>query len=292
MGRALAERSDAARSIFTQADDVVGYPLSQLCFEGPQDELVRTDRAQPAIYVTSVAAVCAAEEAGALDRSVFDVTAGLSLGEYTACWFAGVFSFEDGLGLVQRRGTAMQEACDAEPSGMVSLLGADREKAEQVCDSVRGEGVLVVANLNSPGQVVISGSLEACNRACTAAKAMGVKRAIPLQVAGAFHSPLMLPAQQALEGALAETTLSDARIPVVTNVTAEPVTAADEIRGLLSRQVVSPVRWEDSMRRLAADGLTEAVEPPPGTVLQKLMRKIAPDVAISAVEVANGKEEA
>jgi len=284
MSRSLCERSSAARDAFARADAVLGYPLSALCFEGPVGELVRTDRAQPAIYVAGVAAVLAAEETGSLDRSGFEFAAGLSLGEYTACWFAGVFSFEDGLRLVQRRGSAMQSACDAAPSGMLSLLGADREKAEQVCDAVRGADVLVVANLNSPGQVVISGDAKACGRARTAAQAMGVKRAIPLKVAGAFHSPLMQTARHALEQALEETTLSDPQVPVVSNVTAEPEVDAARIRELLSQQVVSPVLWESSMRRLQTAGITSATEAPPGRVLAGLLRKIAPDMTVAALE--------
>ncbi|MEE2713555.1 MAG: ACP S-malonyltransferase, partial [Planctomycetota bacterium] len=283
MGAALCERHPAARAIFDEADDVLGYSLSSICFEGPADELIRTDRAQPAIYVTSVAAVKALEEAGQLDRDGFGASAGLSLGEYTACWFAGVFSFADGLRVVQRRGTAMQEACNLEPSGMVSLIGADRDKAEAVCDAARGDDVLVVANLNSPGQVVLSGSQAACERAQGAAKELGIRRAIPLKVAGAFHSPLMETARASLEAALADADICDARVPVYSNVTAAPTQSSDDIRGLLARQVVNPVLWESSMRQLVSDGMTDAAEPPPGTVLAGLMKKIAPDVSVAAL---------
>lgn len=283
MGRGLCERYPAARAIFDAADDVLGYGLSALCSDGPDDQLVRTDRAQPAIYVTGVAAICALEEAGILDRTGYGACAGLSLGEYTACWFAGVFSFEDGLRLVQRRGTAMQEACDRQPSGMVSLIGADREKAEAVCDHARGDAVLVVANLNSPGQVVISGSQDACERAQNAAKDLGIRRALPLKVAGAFHSPLMEAARASLQSALADAEIHDANVPVYSNVTADPTTSADTIRDLLARQVVSPVLWEDSMRCMVADGMVGAAESPPGTVLAGLLKKIAPDVTIDAL---------
>ena len=284
MGAALCERHPAARAVFEEADDVLGYSLSTLCFEGPADQLIRTDRAQPAIYVTSVAAVRALEEAGGLDRDGYGAAAGLSLGEYTACWFADVFSFADGLRVVQRRGTAMQEACDLEPSGMVSLIGADRDKAEAVCDAARGDGVLVVANLNSPGQVVLSGSHGACGRAQEAAKELGIRRAIPLKVSGAFHSPLMATARASLETTLSDADIRDARVPVYSNVTATPTRAGDEIRSLLARQVVSPVLWESSMRQLVADGMSSAAEPPPGTVLAGLMKKIAPDVAVGALD--------
>lgn len=283
MGRALAERYPAAKAVFDEADEVLGYGLSTLCFEGPEDELVRTDRAQPAIYVTSVAAVRALEEAGELDRGAFGASAGLSLGEYTACWFSGVFTFADGLRLVQQRGSAMQAACDATPSGMVSLIGADRQSAQAVCDAAADGDVLVVANLNAPGQVVISGGRDACGRAQELAREHGIRRAVPLKVAGAFHSPLMDPAREALAAALADTPLSDASVPVYSNVTAAPVTAHAEVKELLARQVVSPVLWADSMTRLAADGMTDAVEPPPGNVLAGLMKKIVSDVTVTAI---------
>ncbi len=288
MGRELCERHEAARDVYEEANEVLGYDLGRLCFEGPDDELVRTDRAQPAIYVTSVAAVRALEASGELDPSSFQATAGLSLGEYTACWFAGVFSFADGLRLVQQRGTAMQAACEAQESAMVSLLGSDRATAERLCDAAREDDVLVVANLNSPGQVVISGSRDACGRARELAREHGVRRAIPLKVAGAFHSPLMEPARQTLEAAITATALGSGRVPVYSNVTGEPVTAAADVGQLLARQVVSPVLWEDSMRRMVSDGLVSAAEPPPGTVLGNMLTKIAPDV--ESVALAAGGE--
>lgn len=284
MGRAFHDRYPAARAAFEEADEVLGESLSQLVFEGPPETLTRTDHAQAAIYVTSVAAVRGLEEAGEFDRAEFGAAAGLSLGEYSALWFAGVFSFADGLRLVKRRGVAMQEASDASPSSMVSLMGADRALAEKVCDAARDTGVLVVANLNSPGQVVVSGDVEACGRVPEAAKSLGVRRARPLTVAGAFHSPLMEPAREALEQALADTPLSDPKIPVYANVDAAPVTSADRVRALLARQVVSPVLWEQSMQAMVEDGFDTFVEPPPGTVLAGLMRKIAKDATVRALE--------
>lgn len=283
MGADFHERSAAAHELFAEADEVLGFSLSKLCFEGPESELTRTDVAQCAIYVTSAAAVVALETEGRLDRGAIDGAAGLSLGEYTALWSAGCFGFADGLRLVRKRGVAMQEASEAAPSGMVSLLGADEAKGEEVAAAAREGGVLVVANLNAPGQVVLSGDLAACERVPAAAKAAGLRRAIPLKVAGAFHSPLMEPARAALEEALASTTINDPTFPVWTNVTAAPVSGADDIRARLAEQVVKPVRWEDSMRAMIAAGFEAFQEPPPGRVLAGLMKKIDGERAVSAL---------
>jgi [acyl-carrier-protein] S-malonyltransferase len=275
MGRDFADRFPAAAQVFAEANDVLGYDLRRICFEGPADELTLTTHAQPAIFTCSVAAVTVLRDAGAVTGA--GAAAGLSLGEYTALWFAGVFSFADGLRLVKRRGTAMQAAADSPKSGMVSLLGAGRALAEDVAAKAREGGVLVVANVNAPGQIVLSGDAEACARVPAIAKALGVRRAMPLAVAGAFHSPLMEPARAELERALRETPLSDPRLTVVSNVTAAPVTTAAEVRELLARQVVSPVLWEDSMRALRAMGITRFIEPAPGSVLSGLLKKILPD---------------
>ena len=281
MADELLDHHAAARELFDKADEVLGYSLSTLCREGPEEELTRTDRAQSAIYVTSAAAVVAAEAKGSFKCSTAVATAGLSLGEYTALWFAGALSFEDGLRLVHRRGSAMQAASEAVPSGMVSLLGADRPLAEKVCDQARGDGVLVVANLNSPGQVVVSGDQEACSRVPHIAKELGLRRAIPLKVAGAFHSPLMGPACKALESALVDTPITDPRIKVFSNVTGAPVGGADEIRDILAKQVVSPVLWENSMRAMLADGVNVFHEPPPGRTLAGMMKKIDRDADVN-----------
>jgi len=286
MGKDLAEELPEARKTFAEADAILGYELSKLCLEGPMETLTRTNHAQAAIFVSSVATIRGLEAAGRFDRAAVKATAGLSLGEYTALWFAGCFSFEDGLRLVQIRGDAMQAASDAVPSGMMSLIGADREGAEKVCDLARQDGVLVVANLNAPGQVVISGDLEACGRAPAAAKEVGIRRALPLRVAGAFHSPLMEPARARLVAALDETSIEDPSLCIVSNVTAEPAPNADAIRKLLGDQVINPVLWEASMRRMAADGITSYLEPAPGTVLAGLMKKIDPGLTVSALYLA------
>lgn len=274
MGQDWHAAHPVARERFAEADEVLGFALSKICFEGPEAELVRTDHAQPAILATSVAAIESLVADGRLDLAAVQAAAGLSLGEYTALWAAGALSFADALRLVHRRGAAMQRASEARPSGMVSLLGADRETAEAVCEAARGDDVLVVANLNAPGQVVVSGDLAACERAPAAAKEVGLRRAIPLKVAGAFHSPVMEPARAELVEALADVEVKVPRFPVYSNVNAAPHETPDSIRETLATQVVAPVLWEASMRRMVADGFGPFVEPPPGNVLGGLMRKI------------------
>lgn len=284
MGRRLAEAHPPAAGVFQEADRILGYALSTLCFEGPAETLTRTDQAQAAIFTTSVAAVTALETAGRCNRAAVTGAAGLSLGEYTALWFAGALEFEDGLRLVALRGAAMQAASEAAPSGMVSLLGADRETAQKICDEAAGGSVLVVANLNAPGQVVVSGDADACGRVPAAARRHGVRRAVPLKVAGAFHSPFMEPAREQLEEALERVHLRDPGLPVYSNVTAAPVRSADEARRLLVRQVVAPVLWEAAMRRMIEDGFKSFYEPAPGRVLTGLMRKIDPDVTVTPLD--------
>lgn len=284
MGRDVAEKHPAARRVFDEANAVLGYDLAKLCFEGPSEELTLTTHAQPAIFTTSLAVVAVLRERAMLGD--VQATAGLSLGEYTAVCFAGCLTFEDALRLVKRRGAAMQRAADATRSGMVSLLGADLATAEQIAEKARGGGVLVVANINAPGQIVLSGDLEACARVPEVAKELKVRRATPLQVAGAFHSPLMAPARTELEAALRDVPLRDARIPVVSNVTATGVTKATEIRTLLAQQLTSPVRWEESMHALAALGCTQFVEPAPGAVLSGLAKRILPTAATRSFATA------
>ncbi len=283
MGMLACAKHPAARDLFLRADEILGIPLTRIVREGPGEDLTRTEYAQPAIFVTSLAVLAGRRAAGLFEDASFQAAAGLSLGEYTAHCFAGTFSFEDGLKLVRARGLAMQDAATRIPSGMTSLVGADPAAAERVCARARGAGVLVVANLNAPGQVVLSGDCEALARVPEAATAEGIRRCIPLSVAGAFHSPLMAPARDALEAALAATTMHAPRIPIWSNVTAAPVQDVTTIRMLLARQVVEPVRWEETMRGLEAAGCHEAAEPPPGRVLSALARKCAPGIAMLAL---------
>lgn len=285
MGRAWAERSEAAAKIFKQADeqlgDRLGTPLSTLCAEGPAESLNRTDVTQPALFVASVASWhgVLAERGLTPGDAPIAAAAGLSLGEYTALHLAGAVSFEDGLELVTLRGRAMQDAAEAVPSGMVALIGADELQAEAVCQAARGEGVLVCANFNAPGQVVLSGDSAACERAVEEAGRAGL-RATPLSVAGAFHSPLMQPAADRLEKALAETRIQAPRCPVLSNATGRPHESASgdtmthEVRCGLVAQLTSPVRWTDCCRWLIEHAQGQWHELAPGRTLAGLMRRI------------------
>ena len=254
MGRRLYEAVPAARALYDRARDVLGYDLAKLCFEGPAEELDSTVVSQPAIFVTSLAAL-ESLRADAPDVVLScEAAAGLSLGEYTALVFAGVLSFEDGLWLVQKRGEAMQDAADATLGGMVSILGLERSEVDRLCREARGREILQIANLLCPGNIVVSGTTSACERAAELAPAFGAMKAIPLAVAGAFHTAIMKPADSRLAEALAKISLHPPRIPVVSNVDARMHDDPAEIRQLLIRQVVEPVLWEDSMRYLISQG--------------------------------------
>lgn len=275
MGRELAANLPAARELFARAAEVLGYDLLKLCCEGPAAELDSTNRSQPALYVCSLAAL---EQLKAEQPEVIascTATAGLSLGEYTALAFAGALTFEDGLKLVAERGAAMQAAAEAAPSGMVSVLGLEVPQIETLCDEARQGEVLQIANLLCPGNTVCSGSKSACERLTAAAEAAGAMRVIPLAVAGAFHTSLMAPASDRLRAKLAATPLSAPRIPVVSNVDAQPHTDPAEIRELLVKQLVSPVLWERCVRTLHGElGIKTFYEVGPGKVLKGLMKRI------------------
>ena len=274
MGRQAAETLPAARQLFDRAQAVLGYDLAKLCFEGPAEDLDSTIYSQPALFVTSLAALELLRSQSPDAALACEATAGLSLGEYTALVLAGVFEFEAALELVQERGAAMQEAADASPSGMVSILGLDRPQVEQLCDQARDSDVLEVANMLCPGNIVISGSNAACERAAENAVAAGAMKAVPLAVAGAFHTSIMQSAVERLAAALADVAMSPPSIEVISNVDAQPHDDPEEIRELLVRQVVSPVRWEDSMRYLLARGFDQFYEVGPGRVLRGLLKRI------------------
>jgi [acyl-carrier-protein] S-malonyltransferase len=277
MGKAWCEASPAARETFDEADrvlgDTLGAPLSRLCFEGPADQLNRTDVAQPALYACSVASYRAmVEREGPLPPGA---AAGLSLGEYTALHLAGVFDFAEGLRLVARRGRLMQEASEAAASGMVALTGADEEQAAAVCDAASEGDVLVCANFNAPGQIVLSGDTRACERAVATAQQMGL-RATALAVAGAFHSPLMQSAADGMEQALQDAAFHPPRAAVWANVTARPHDSQDMelLKRRLVEQIVNPVRWSETCRGLVDETRMEFHELAPGAVLRGLMRRI------------------
>lgn len=272
MGRDVAVASQRARAVFDRANDLLGFDLAKLCFEGPADQLEKTDIQQPAIFVVSVAIWEAFIEAGGR-REQFTWTGGLSLGEYTALHVAGAVEFAEALRLVRRRGQLMQEASVATPSGMVSLIGADEASAQALCDRARGDAVLAPANFNCPGQVVISGNIEACNRAVELASEYGCG-AVALPVAGAFHSPLMEPAATGLDPVLTETEFQVPVLAVVSNVDAQKHGEPIAIRDSLRRQMTQPVLWQRCTERMIAEGVDQFFEMGPGRVLSGLIRKI------------------
>ncbi len=275
MGQRLAESLPAARDLFDRAQAVLGYDLAELCFQGPAEDLDTTAISQPGLFVTSLAALETLRDQTPEVVLACEAVAGLSLGEYTALVFAGVMDFEAGLRLVQQRGQAMQEAADRQPSGMVSILGLQREQVESICDRARQPGeVLGIANFLCPGNIVVSGHNASCEKAAEIAEAEGAMKAMPLAVAGAFHTELMEPSRNKLAGALSEVSMRSPAIPVISNVDAQPHDNPEEIRELLVRQLVGPVLWEDSMRWFLGRGFDSFYEVGPGRVLRGLLRRM------------------
>lgn len=268
MGKDLAAAFPTAQAWFDRANAALGYDLTTICFHGPDAELTKTENAQPGIFLVSWIAFELLKET--VPNLKFDATAGLSLGEFTALTAAGGLSFADGLRVVRQRGRFMQEACETTQGGMAAIIGLDAAATRAACT----EAGVALANLNCPGQIVISGATDRISKACELAKARGAKRAIPLPVAGAYHSPLMAGAQPKLQAELERITLSAPSVPVISNVTAEPHTTPDQVAARLIEQVTSSVRWEDSMRYLLAQGFTRFIELGPGTALSGFMKRI------------------
>jgi [acyl-carrier-protein] S-malonyltransferase len=273
MGKTISEKYPAAKELYSRAGEILGYDLAKLCFSGPADELDSTVISQPAIFVTSLAALEMLRTESPDAVLACEMVAGLSLGEYTALVFSGAMSFEDGLRLVQRRGEAMQAAADATPSGMVSALLLEREQVEQIRNEASSEGPIHIANYLCPKNIVLSGVNPACEKAADLIEAAGGK-AVPLAVAGAFHTDIMKPADAKLSEALAGVGLKEPEIPLVSNVDAQVHSSPDEIRELLVRQVISPVLWEDSMRAMLDAGVDQFYEIGPGKVLKGLLKRI------------------
>lgn len=290
MGRDLYESSPAARAVFQNADEILGTDLSRVCFEGPEEALRQTRCTQPAIFVHSVALLTVLGDGSAPATDGVAFTAGHSLGEYSALVASGALSFEEGLDLVRVRSEAMQQAGEENPGAMAAIVGLSDEEVESLCAEAAAEGIVQPANFNAPGQVIISGSIPGVMRAVELAKSHGARLAKELSVSGAFHSPLMLPARDPLWAALSGATIRDARIPVVANVTAQPVTDAEEIRTLLDRQLVSPVLWLGSMQKMVAEGVTTFVEIGPGRVLQGLLKRIAPEATAVGIDTPHDVE--
>jgi [acyl-carrier-protein] S-malonyltransferase len=277
MGKDLYENHPLAKELFEKANDILGFRITDLMFNGTDEDLRQTRVTQPAIFLHSV--ILAFTNGDAFKP---DMVAGHSLGEFSALVANKALSFEDGLRLVYTRAMAMQKACEAEPSTMAAILGLDDEKVEAVLAEITDE-VVVPANYNSPGQLVISGSFAGIDIACEKLKAAGAKRALPLKVGGAFHSPLMEPARQELATAILNTPFSIPVCPVYQNVNAKPFTNPDDIRENLVAQLTSPVRWTQTVKNMTADGATSYTEVGPGTVLQGLVKKISPEAETSSL---------
>lgn len=283
MGKGLYEASTAARRVFQQADEVLGFKLSQLCFEGPADELEDTINAQPAIMTVSMACLAAIrEKVEAVGQSWQPprFVAGHSLGEYTALVAAGVLDFGDALRLVRERGRLMKEQGDSRPGGMAAVIGLDRETLAQACEdaSTQTGGIVSVANANSPEQFVISGELAALDRAIVLIRERGARTVVPLRISIASHSPLMQQAASKLAEIIDRSPLRDPQVPVVTNLAGQARTSAEHIRAELASQMVAPVEWVGSVREMVANGVDTFVEVGPGQVLSRLIRRISGDV--------------
>jgi [acyl-carrier-protein] S-malonyltransferase len=279
MGKDLAGKFPSAKAWFDRANTALGYDLAGICFHGPEADLTKTENAQPGIFLVSWVAFQLLKEQ--VPDLKFDATAGLSLGEFTALTAAGAMSFEDGLRVVRQRGKFMQEACDVTQGGMAAIIGLNEAPTREVC----AEAGVVLANLNCPGQLVISGAAEKIAKACELAKAKGAKRALPLPVAGAYHSPLMASAQPKLGAELAKVNLVSPIVPVISNVTAQAHGTPAEISAKLVEQVCASVLWENSMRTLLAQGFTRFIELGPGTALSGFMKRI--DKTVTMLNVAD-----
>ena len=272
MGKDLYENSPLAKELFEKANEILGYRITDIMFEGTDEDLRQTKVTQPAVFLHSViSALCMGDEFKP------EMTAGHSLGEFSALVAAGALSFEDGLKLVYARAMAMQKACEATPSTMAAIIALPDDKVEEICASIQNE-VCVPANYNCPGQIVISGSIEGINQACELMKAAGAKRALPLKVGGAFHSPLMNPAKVELETAINATEIHTPKCPVYQNVEAKPHTNPEEIKKNLVAQLTASVRWTQTVENMIADGATDFTECGPGNVLQGLIKKIDSNV--------------
>ena len=274
MGKELYDSRKDIKDMMDFGNEILGFDILKLMFEGTDEDLKKTKVTQPAIFIHSVASVKAIDGTGA------QMVAGHSLGEFSALVANGVLSFEDGLKLVSERALAMQEACDINPSSMAAILGLEDAKVEEICASI--EGIVVPANYNCPGQLVISGDIASVEKACEALKAAGAKRALILPVNGAFHSPLMQPAQERLAAAIEKTKFRKATIPVYQNITTTAVSNPDEIKKNLISQLTGPVKWTQSVQNMIKDGATSFVEVGPGKTLQGLIKKINSEAIVSS----------
>ena len=280
MGKELYDNNATAKALFDKADEILGFKITDIMFAGTDEQLKQTNVTQPAVFLHSViTAICLGDEFAPA------MVAGHSLGEFSALVAAGAISFEDGVKLVAARANAMQKACEANPGLMAAIIGLLDEKVEEVCSQISAEGeVVVAANYNCPGQLVISGTVDAINKACAALKAAGAKRELPLKVGGAFHSPLMQPAKDELQAAIEQTVFSAPKCPVYQNVDGKPHTDAEEIKANLIAQLTSSVLWTSSVQNMIADGADDFTECGPGKALQGMIVKINKEVAAHGIE--------
>ena len=280
MGKELYENNPLAKQLFEKANEILGYRITDIMFEGTDEDLRQTKVTQPAVFLHSViSALCMGDDFQP------SMTAGHSLGEFSALVAAGALTFEDGLRLVYARAMAMQKACEAAPSTMAAIIGIDDARVEEICHAVsaEGNGVVVPANYNCPGQLVISGNVEAINEACARIKAAGAKRALPLNVGGAFHSPLMQPAKEELQAAIEKTTIVEPKCPVYQNVDGKPHTSPVEIKANLIAQLTSSVRWTQCVQNMIADGADDFTECGPGKALQGMISRISKEVSAHGI---------
>ena len=280
MGKELYDNNATAKALFDKADEILGFKITDIMFAGTDEQLKQTNVTQPAVFLHSViTAICLGDE------FVPAMVAGHSLGEFSALVAAGAISFEDGVKLVAARANAMQKACEANPGLMAAIIGLPDEKVEEVCAQISAEGeVVVAANYNCPGQLVISGTVDAINKACEALKAAGAKRALPLKVGGAFHSPLMQPAKDELQAAIEQTVFSAPKCPVYQNVDGKPHTDAEEIKANLIAQLTSSVRWTSSVQNMITYGADDFTECGPGKALQGMIGRIDKNVKVAGIQ--------
>ena len=280
MGKELYDNNATAKALFDKADEILGFKITDIMFAGTDEQLKQTNVTQPAVFLHSViTAICLGDEFAPA------MVAGHSLGEFSALVAAGAISFEDGVKLAAARANAMQKACEANPGLMAAIIGLPDEKVEEVCSQISAEGeVVVAANYNCPGQLVISGTVDAINKACEALKAAGAKRALPLKVGGAFHSPLMQPAKDELQAAIEQTVFLAPKCPVYQNVDGKPHTDAEEIKANLIAQLTSSVRWTSSVQNMIADGADDFTECGPGKALQGMIGRIDKNVKVAGIQ--------
>jgi [acyl-carrier-protein] S-malonyltransferase len=280
MGKDIHDAHDYVRGIYTKANEILGYDIAKLCFEGPMEKLTQTKFSQPAILVTSTAALEVLRRSANPPEPA--ATSGLSLGEYTSLVFAGSLTFEDALSIVDKRGRFMQEACDSSDGSMVSVIGLDHAQVEDIVSRAAAKGVVCAGNYNSPQQIAVSGDRVALEEVSKLAAEAGAKRVIPLKVAGAFHSELMSPAAKKLAPHIEKAEVQKPEVPFISNVTGKFTDSPEEIKQNLIRQVNTPVRWSQSMELLISEGITDYLEIGPGRVLAGLMRRISPDASVTS----------